>query len=869
MTRIIRLPALIAMAVLLSCCNSHLIADRSFRNAVLDDYRARAVRYGVVRSDLFGITETISDDATREAVAFLLAYMPLSDLSVYTPDYLTGHVAVALRTRKDMPWGPSVPFDLFLNFVLPPRVNNENPDDFRIIFYDELSDRVKGLGAVEAALEINRWCHEKVAYQASDSRTSSPLATVLSARGRCGEESTFTVAALRTAGLPARQVYTPRWAHTDDNHAWVEFWADGRWHYLGACEPEPVPDRGWFTEPARRAMLVHTRAFGLYKGNERLVRRDNLFSEINTLDRYAVTKELKIRVTDSSGLPVPGAETGFMLYNYAEFYPLARLKSDTEGECSLLTGLGSLLIWADDGSRSGFTLTSPADTSAVVIITSEITGAVAEPDLSVPPALTPYPGIGEELIRENNLAVKRGDSIRNSYISSWMSDTDPEELSAQTGIPGEKLKKMLKASMGNYRSIASFIRQSGSDAGLAIRLLENISEKDLRDTPAEVLLDHLINAPVPRAGSDSSLYDRYVLSPRIDNELLTPFRGAITGLPDDLMAMFRTNPSSISGWIDTAITITGTDNYYGTPVVPTGVLRLRISDSHSRDIFFVAVCRSAGIPARLSPATGRPQYHEAGQWHEVWFAGETTPSGDPGFITFISDRNETEPEYHVHFTLARIEEGKYNTLDFGYGVRINDLPRGFGLAPGMYMLTTGNRDDNANVLASVSFFRLNPGEEKTISVRLREIRQSELPGGKINLNADLKSYAGEKINPGSLAEKGVVFIWIEPGREPTRHLLNDLPRLTREFDAWGGTFIFITDPSRTPGDFSPSAIPGIPAKSVFVTDSGLDFMTSLLGEGASERPLPVVVCCNSEGEILFSSEGYRIGTGEQILKRIR
>ncbi|MCK7531014.1 MAG: transglutaminase-like domain-containing protein [Marinilabiliales bacterium] len=46
------------------------------------------------------------------------------------------------------------------------------------------------------------------------SRTSSPMATMLSARGRCGEESTFTVAALRTAGLPARQVYTPRWAHS-------------------------------------------------------------------------------------------------------------------------------------------------------------------------------------------------------------------------------------------------------------------------------------------------------------------------------------------------------------------------------------------------------------------------------------------------------------------------------------------------------------------------------------------------------------------------------------------------------------------------------------------------------------------------------
>ncbi len=869
MTRIIRLPALITMVVLLSCGNSHLIADKSFRNKVLDDYKARAERYGAVRSDLFGLKETISDDAFRDAVCFLLAYMPLNDLAVYEAGYLTEHVAAALRTRTEMTWGAFVPVDLFLNFVLPPRVNNENPDDFRIIYYDELKDRVKGLGAVEAALEINRWCQEKVEYQSSDSRTSAPVATVLSARGRCGEESTFTVAALRTAGIPARQVYTPRWAHTDDNHAWVEFWADGRWHYLGACEPEPVPDRGWFTEPARRAMLVHTRAFGLYKGSERLVRKAPLFSEINTLDRYAATKELKIRVTDSSGLPVPEAETGFMLYNYAEFYPLARVKCDSDGECSLLTGLGSLLIWADDGSRYGFTLASPADTSAVVIISSEINETAVDLDLSVPPALTPYRGIEEKLIRENNIAINRGDSIRKAYISSWMNDIDAAELAGQTGIPVEKIRKMLKASMGNYRSIAAFIGQAGSDASLAMRILENISGKDIRDTPAEVLSDHLVNAPDQAPRSDSSLYDMYVLSPRIANELLSPFRSAISALPDDLLNLFRTKPESISGWIDTAITITSADNYYGTPVVPAGVLRLRTADSHSRDIFFVAVCRSAAIPSRLAPGTGRPQYHEDGQWHDVWFTGEARPSGNPGFIRFITDGKNPEPEYQVHFTLARIEEGKYNTLDFGYGVKLNDLPRDFGLTPGLYMLTTGNRDDNGNVLASIRLFRLNPGEEKKITVSLREMPEIDLPGGNVNLNADLLTYTGEKINPGSMAEKGVVFIWIEPGREPTRHLLNDLPRLTGEYDAWGGSFVFLTDPARTPGDFSADAIKGSPANSVFVRDTGLEFMTTALGEGASERPLPVVLFCNSKGEILFTSEGYRIGTGEQILKKIR
>ncbi len=259
----------------------------------------------------------------------------------------------------------------------------------------------------------------------------------------------------------------------------------------------------------------------------------------------------------------------------------------------------------------------------------------------------------------------------------------------------------------------------------------------------------------------------------------------------------------------------------------------------------------------------------AGKWNDVWFAGEERPSGNPGYVRFVSARKDTEPEYHVHFSLARIEDGKYNTLDFGYGAKISEMTFGFSLDPGMYMLTTGNRDDNGNVLASVSFFALGPGEDKTISVSLREIPESEVSGGKINLTGYLPTYSGERINPLSLADRGVVFIWIEPGRAPTRHLLNDLPRLQGEYDNWGGSFVFLTDPARTPDGFSPEDVTGTPRNLVFVTDTHLAFMTSALGEGAAERPLPVVLYCNKEGDVLFFSEGYRIGTGEQILNKIR
>ena len=208
-----------------------------------------------------GIDQLASEEE-REALRFLYAYMPLADITDYPLEFHLQNVRASFEARKQMPWGKDVPDLLFRHFVLPVRVNNEALDSSRCVFFRELKERVHGMGMKDAILEVNHWCHERVTYAPSDGRTLSPLACIKNALGRCGEESTFTVAALRAIGIPARQVYTPRWAHTDDNHAWVEAWADGQWYFLGACEPEPVLNLGWFNAPASRAMLMHTRAFG-------------------------------------------------------------------------------------------------------------------------------------------------------------------------------------------------------------------------------------------------------------------------------------------------------------------------------------------------------------------------------------------------------------------------------------------------------------------------------------------------------------------------------------------------------------------------------------------------------------------------------
>ena len=223
-------------------------------------------------------------ETETEALQFLYAYMPLADLTDYSTSFFLANVRKSLQAQSEMAWGAKVPEREFRHFVLPIRINNENLDSFRIVYYEELKNRVKGLGMKEAILEVNHWCHEHVTYQPADARTSAPMATIRTTTGRCGEESTFTVAALRAVGIPARQVYTPRWAHTDDNHAWVEAWADGQWYFIGACEPEAVLNLGWFNAPASRALLMHTRAFGNYDGPEEVVLRTSNYTEINLID---------------------------------------------------------------------------------------------------------------------------------------------------------------------------------------------------------------------------------------------------------------------------------------------------------------------------------------------------------------------------------------------------------------------------------------------------------------------------------------------------------------------------------------------------------------------------------------------------------
>jgi hypothetical protein len=875
MKKLLNYLSVLIIALCPACSTNHLINDKEYRILVEKSFNERVELASGRNNELFSVFDDELTAEQSEGLKFLFAFMPLSDLADYDGEFFLANINMALLSRTETPWGKDIPEDIFLHYVLPCRVNNENLDSFRIVYYDELMTRVRGKDVREAALEINHWCHEKVSYQPADIRTSSPMNTILSARGRCGEESTFTVAALRTAGIPARQVYTPRWAHSDDNHAWVEVWIDGKWFYMGACEPEPVLDRGWFTEPARRAMLVHTKSFGAPLGEENSIISHRNFTEINNLSKYAVTKRIYVKVLDKDGKPAEGASVEYKLYNYAEFYPLAEVPADKNGISQFETGLGDLLIWASKNSDFDYRKISVSETDTVVLNLNRSSedNYSLDLNLNVPVAPSPLPLPSDELNLSNKARVNEENIKRQKYIDSWMKPQESQALGLKIKADPSKIDVIISRSMGNYNEIKTFLLSTPDTLiGDAVSLLEILPDKDLRDTKAVILSDHLKNSIkyANSAGSEKMMFLNYILNPRIANEMLVGWRGYfLSKLPEQLLQKSIEDPTLITAYLNKNIRIADDENYYKTPITPKGVFDLKVSDSWSRAICFVAICRSLGIPSRLEPGRNVPQYYLDNKWKDVYFADEKPPVAEKGFIRLESSETNPVPEYFIHFTLARYEKGRYVTLDYDYNKKITEFSEELALPPGSYLLITGNRLNDSRILSNLTFFQLLENEHKTIEIKLRRDIADKKIIGKSDLKSIISSVNIKKVTQSAVAAKGVVMVWIEPDKEPTKHIFNDLPLLKKELDAWGGYFIFLSGSLEDSRSFDFNTLKGLPANTLFGTDDQLKIFRKYVHINPQpEMSLPLVVLSDNEGNILFTSSGYKIGIGEQLLKCI-
>ena len=851
---------LMASVMLNACTNDHFITDKAYRQKVEKQFEKRKELAAARSEQLFGVFKQKLPTHEEEALKFLYAYCSLSDLADYNGEFFLANVRASFAARDTFSWGKTVPENLFRHFVLPVRVNNENLDSSRIVFFGELKDRVKKLSMHDAVLEVNHWCHEKVTYRGSDSRTSSPLASVRTAWGRCGEESTFTVAALRSVGIPARQCYTPRWAHCDDNHAWVEVWVDGKWHFIGACEPESDLDMAWFAKPAKRAMLVNTTVFGDYEGPEDVLQRDPLFTRINVLANYAEVKKVAARVTDKEGKPVDSAAVEFQLYNYSEFYPLYRTYTDHQGLCTFTTGYGDLVVWAAKGGAYGFSKLDVRTMDTVEIKLSLTAADTLSEQLDlVPPAEKELTAAADTMAaKTNSKRLAYEDGVRSAYESTFIDSARSVRLAGVVGLNADTLWRYLHSSCGNWQTLSTFVTQVPTGQHQWIfPLLSGMSEKDLRDIDTASLFDNLsVAESYPEAVRKSPYFAEYVLSPRIDNEMIRPFRKYFMSVFGKSAATLT--PDSVAARLRGAIRANSTDNYGRAPLSPVGAWELGVADPHSADICFVAICRSLGIPARLDPATRVPQCLTGDRWQDIYIFGDKPKAESKGRITMQNPpANGKVPEYVIHYTLESFKDGFFRTLDYEGSPLVAKFPCTVDVPAGPCMLLTGNRLGDGSVLCNLGIFGTEPGKEITREVILRKKEISSSACGHL-----------DPVKAGGINDGGLILAWIDPDKEPTKHLLAEIKNRTADFSNWKGRMVFIVPDAAQVKIFKEKAMQGLPSHAQCIPAAGFGVKFSDPGlKSGSLKHFPVVAFVKKDGTVDFCSEGYRIGLGNELAER--
>lgn len=809
---------------------------------------------------------------------FFYGTMPLRDLGEYDFELFLGFVRHGLMLYQTMEWCRNLPEEIFLHHVLYYRINSENIEDCRPFFYDQIIGRIQGKTLEEAILEINYWCAENGTYESTDIRTVSPLTMYRCGKGRCGEESTFAVTAFRSVGIPARQVYAPWWAHCDDNHAWVEVYVEGKWHFLGACEPEEMLDKGWFVNASSRAMMVFARDFSDYgvgcfqqegesDWGEPCFQQGEIPYYKNVTARYAKKRDFRIKVKEEDGTQAAKAEVFVEVLNGAEYRSIAALTTGLNGETSLCMGMGTVHLWAVKEGRTSEMLVNTKEQKEVILTLKKRKpaklGIWSDMDIKAPEESvvhTVY--LTKEQKQKNRKRVLEAARLRTKRIDGYydkrLAEKHPDE------------EEIFRMAGENFSQLYQFLeRDSNPDRK---RLLYSLSGKDYKDARADVLEEHLQYASQYRGEWETRgelwIYENYILCPRIFFEEMTCYRKWIEdSFSDAKKAQFRKNPETIWEYVNGKITYDESQDYSTIFSTPAGTLKLRFGNPMSQRILCAAICRTLGIPARVNQVTRETEVYRNGNFIRI--SGNEERKKIEKVTLTLKQKQGEEWSYCQNWTIGKFCEDRFITLDY-QGLEFEGMELKLELEPGYYRILTTNRLPSGDQLASECRILMEQGHPKELKLCMRSGRPEELlVSHQLDDFEVMKDGARKKISE-LTGESVHILAFLEPGEEPTEHVLNEIAMHHEGFRRLGVSICFIVrNQAIQKTEAWNKAIQAFPE--ITIAYGSLDELVEPLARKMYTDPekLPLLVIANPGLEGIYACSGYQAGSVKLMLELLR
>ena len=313
---------------------------------------------------------------------------------------------------------------------------------------------------------------------------------------------------------------------------------------------------------------------------------------------------------------------------------------------------------------------------------------------------------------------------------------------------------------------------------------------------------------------------------------------------------------------------------------PVSVLRSGYADVFSKGLCFVALCRTMGIPARYDEVTSQFQYLSptattGDEWINVNFGPAKNEDADATGrvrlrIAYEPRKFMEDPRYYSHFTLSRLVDGMPQLQNYGEeDTWSNTFREGTQVEKGDYLLVSGTRMADGSVRTRLVVF---PAEKNiTVKLQMREDASAVQVIGSFNsenLYFDMK----EKKEKSVLATTGrgyFVVGLLKANDEPSTHILHDIELRRDELEAWGREIIMLFPTQQELNAFMrrSNEFVNLPSNLRFGVDKQGQVAADIFGSGLTQTDeRPIVLMGDTFNRVVFFSQGYTIGLGEQLSK---
>lgn len=220
------------------------------------------------------------------------------DLEAIKGDFLIEDIEVAFAAWREDPWAKKIPFEVFLETILPYRGSEEPLVPWRRACRERLKGVYRSLDtetpekACRAVLAAaSKWIgFDEIYYlHPTDQGYDEMCRTKL---GRCEDISNMMLYAARASSTLCATDYTPAWADRDNNHAW-EVVLDGHGHGKA-----PLSYRA--AKVYRKTYSIQRDSLGAIKGDAEVPRWLSNTHYRDVTHEYLDTSDVTVNVTGRS-----------------------------------------------------------------------------------------------------------------------------------------------------------------------------------------------------------------------------------------------------------------------------------------------------------------------------------------------------------------------------------------------------------------------------------------------------------------------------------------------------------------------------------------------------------------------------------------